>query len=278
MARAIWKGSLNFGLVSIPVEILTAVKDSRPRFRLLHKSDNAPIKYQRVCQREGTPVAWEDLVKGYEYEKGRFVTLTKDDLETAALERSRTIDILDFVVSTDIDDRFFEVPYYLVPSRGADRAYGLLREALRKTGRIGIAKYIMRTTQHLAAIEVVGDALVLTVMRFADELVDPKTLSFPEGRLATGRELDLAVKLVEGLAAEWSPERYKDDYRENLMRLIRAKLKGKKATLVDDRPRPEARVVDLMERLQKSLAASNKRSRRTSKTGRAHSKKSAHAA
>ena len=156
MARALWKGAISFGLVNIPIELHTAVRDNRPRFRMLHAADKSPIKFQRVCAREGKPVAWEDLVKGYEYEKGRFVVLTKEDFQTAALEKSRTVDILDFVNADEIDDRFFETPYYVLPAKGGERAYALLREAIRESGRIGIAKIILRETQHLAALEVIG--------------------------------------------------------------------------------------------------------------------------
>src|SRR4029079_4947391 len=137
-------------------------------------------------------VAWEDLVKGYEYEKGRFVMLTKADFQTAALEKSRTVDILDFVKAEEIDDRFFETPYYLLPGKGGDRAYALLREAIRKSGRIGIAKFILRESQHLAAVEVIGDALVLSVMRFADELVDESTFTFPSATAVRAQELEMA--------------------------------------------------------------------------------------
>ena len=139
MARALWKGAISFGLVNIPIELHTAVRDNRPRFRMLHAADKSPIKFERVCAREGKPVAWEDLVKGYEYEKGRFVVLSKEDFRTAALEKSRTVDILDFVNADEIDDRFFETPYYVLPTKGGERAYALLREAIRESGRIGIA-------------------------------------------------------------------------------------------------------------------------------------------
>src|SRR5690349_14140051 len=138
MARSMWKGSIAFGLVNIPIELYSAVRDHRPRFRLLHAKDEAPVRYERVCQTEGKPVAWEDLVKGYEYAKGQFVVLTKDDFKTAAIEKTKRVDILDFVKAEEIDDRFFETPYYLVPARGGDHAYALLREVIRKTERIGI--------------------------------------------------------------------------------------------------------------------------------------------
>src|SRR2546430_1655723 len=179
MARALWKGSISFGLVNIPIELHTAVRNHRPRFRMLHAKDKSPVKFERVCQRDGHPVAWEDLVKGYEYQKGHFVVITKDDFQAAALEKTRTVDIIDFVEADQIDDRFFETPYYLVPSKGGERAYALLREAIRESGRIGIAKFILRDAQHLAALEAIGDALVLSVMRFADELADIKAFDFP---------------------------------------------------------------------------------------------------
>src|SRR5918993_888952 len=143
MARSMWKGSLAFGLVNIPVELYSATRDHRPKFRMLHAKDEAPVKYERVCQREGKPVAWEDLVKGYEYAKGQFVVLTKEDLKTAALNKDRAIDIMDFVEADQIDDRYFETPYYLTPQKGGQHAYALLREALKTSGRVGIAKIII---------------------------------------------------------------------------------------------------------------------------------------
>src|SRR5207247_5550000 len=171
MARALWKGSIAFGLVNIPIELHTAVRDHRPKFRMLHAKDKSPVRFERVCVRDGTPVAWEELVKGYEYEKGHFVAITKEDFQAAAVEKTRTVDLPDFVKAEEIDDRFFETPYYLVPAKGGERAYGLLREAIRDSGRIGIATFIQRDAQHLAAVEVIENAIVLSVMRFADELV-----------------------------------------------------------------------------------------------------------
>ncbi len=266
MPRAIWTGTLSFGLVNIPVQVHTAVRDSRPRFRMLHARDKSPIKFERVCQKEGHPVAWEDLVKGYEYEKGRFVVLTKEDFEAAALEKTRRIDILDFVMADAIDDRFFDKPYYLTPGKGGDASYALLREAIRGTGRTGIAKFILREVQHLAAVEVIQDALVLSTLRFADELVDVESLGFPAAKGLGKKELELATALIENLAADWDPEMYTDDYRENLMKVIKAKMKGKEADLVADEPERDGKVVDLMERLRRSLETSAGRGR--GRTGR----------
>src|ERR687889_62156 len=206
MARAMWKGAIAFGLVNIPIELYSAVRDHRPRFRLLHAKDEAPVKYERVCQTEGKPVAWEDLVKGYEYAKGQFVVLTRDDFKTAALEKTRTIDILDFVDPKEIDERYFETPYYLQPAKGSDRAYALLREAIRESGKVGIAKVILRDAQHLAAVEAIGDALVLTMMRFSDELADLKEYNFPHKAEIRPAELKMAQQLIDNLVTDWQPE------------------------------------------------------------------------
>src|SRR3954465_3681325 len=253
MARSLWKGAISFVLVNIPIELHTAVRDHRPKFRMLHASDKSPVKYERVCIRDGHAVAWEDLVKGYEFEKGHFVILTKDDFKAAAVEKTRTIDIIDFVSADAIDDRFFETPYYLVAAKGGERAYALLREAIRESGRIGIAKFILRDAQHLAAVEVIGNALVLSVMRFADELADPKPLAFPASEGIRKPELDMAKALVNSLAAEWDPEKYTDEYLDNLMRIIQGKVKGKKVTLEPAETPRSGEVVDLMERLRRSL-------------------------
>lgn len=269
MARAIWKGSLAFGLVNIPVELFTAVRDSRPRFRLLHRKDESPVQYQRVCQREGKPLSWDEIVKGYEYAKGQFVVLTKDDFETAAMEKSKVVNVVEFVETTAIDDRFFEQPYYLAPAKGSERAYAVLREALRKSGKAGIATMILREKQHLCAIEVAEKAMVLTMMRFAEELVDVSDLSLPSKELVRDKELDLAMMLIESLTSEWAPDKYKDEYRENLMKVIKARLKGKepKLTAADHMP-GQAEVIDLMERLRESLGASKARAKAASRSSR----------
>ena len=253
MARALWKGSIAFGLVNIPVELQTAVRDSRPRFRMLHAEDKSPVKFERVCAREGKPVAWDELVKGYEYEKGRFVILTKDDFKAAALEKTRTIDIRSFVKPEEIDDRFFETSYYLVPPKGSERAYALLREAMRQTERVGVATIVLREAQHLAALEVVGNAIVLTQMRYAEELVDTSGLGFPARTEIRKPELEMARTLVMNLADEWKPEQFTDEYRENLMKIIKARMKGKEVHLTEKVEPQQAEVVDLMERLRQSL-------------------------
>jgi DNA end-binding protein Ku len=273
MPRALWKGSIAFGLVNIPVELHTAVRDTRPRFRMLHAEDKSPVRFERVCQREGKPVAWEELVKGYEYERGRFVVLTKEDFRTAALEKSRSVDIRSFVRPAEIDDRFFETSYYLTPAKGGERAYALLREAIRETGLVGIATIVLRDAQHLAALEVVGDAMVLTMMRYADELVDTGEFNFPTAENVRKPELQMARTLVEQLADTWDPSQFTDEYRDNLMRIIKAKLKGVEPHLEQPAEPQATQVVDLMERLRQSLQSAGSGRKKMAKKAPARGKK-----
>jgi DNA end-binding protein Ku len=277
MPRAIWKGSLAFGLVNIPVELHTAVRDHRPRFRLLHAKDKSPVRFERVCIRDGDPVAWEDVVKGYEVSKGHFVVLTKDDFRAAAVEKTKTVDIIDFVEAAEIDDRFFEVPYYLLPVRGGERSYALLREAMRESRRVGIAKFVLRDQQHLAALEVIRDALVLTVMRFADELADVGQFEFPRVEVRK-QELAMARTLIGNLEAKWDPSKYTDQYRANLLKIIRARSKGQVTKLEAGEEKRSADVVDLMERLRQSLEAAgtpkNGRGNRNARSARTRRSKS----
>jgi DNA end-binding protein Ku len=265
MARALWKGSIAFGLVNIPVELHTAVRDSRPRFRMLHAHDKSTVHFERVCDREGKPVSWDELVKGYEYEKGRFVVLTKEDFKTAALEKNRAVDIRSFVKPSEIDDRFFESAYFLTPVKGGERAYALLREAIRQTGLVGIATIVLRDAQHLAALEVAGEAMVLTLMRYAEELVDVSEYDFPTAKDVRKPELEMARTLVENLADTWDASQYTDEYRANLMKIIKAKMKGKEPHLVERAEPRSAKVVDLMERLRKSLEGAEKKKKTTSR-------------
>jgi DNA end-binding protein Ku len=266
VSRPIWRGSLSFGLVAIPVQLHTAVRESRPRFRLLHAKDKAPIKYERICQRDGKPVAWEDLVKGYEYQRGRYVVLTKEDFKAAALEKDRRVQVTDFVPAHDIDDRFFDQPYYLLPDKGGEHAYVVFRDALAETGRVGIGKVVIRDRQHLVAVETLGEHLILTMMRFADEMVEAPKLA-DLGRIKVPpRELKLATNLIGALAAEWDPEQYTDDYQKNLEGVIKAKMKGETVVLEEEERPMRAEVIDLAERLKASLrAAEGSRRRRGDK-------------
>ena len=275
---SIWKGSLSFGLVSIPVELKTAVRAEHVSFRLLHKKDLTPVKYERFTSKGEGPLPWNEIVKGYEYEKGHYVVLTEEDFRAAALGKSSAIDILDFVEQDEIDPRFFETPYYLVPSKGGDKPYALLREAIRNTGVIGIGKIVMRNTQHLVAIKAMGDALVLEIMRFATELVDADEFHFPPAGEVRPQELKMAEQLVHNLASDFEPEKYTDEYRANLMKIIRAKMHGKKlpAGTPARRAAGDDKVVDLMARLRESLEEKKAKPAKTRrKTTRTRSRKTA---
>jgi DNA end-binding protein Ku len=253
MARALWTGSLSFGLVNIPVEIHTAVRDKGPHFRLLRRTDKSRIQFQRVAEKDGEVVEWDDIVKGFEVAKGHYIVLTPQDFEKAALKKDRVIDIQDFVKAEAIDDRFFDKPYYLLPGKGGDRAYALLREAIRESGQIGVAKFVLRSKQRLAAIEAIDDALVLSTMRFRDELAKLEEFDFPAAKGVQKKELQMAQRLIQEFAAEWDPEKYTDDYRHNIMKIVEAKRDKTRPELVEEADPQSAQVIDLMERLRKSL-------------------------
>ena len=253
MARALWKGSISFGLVTIPVELMKSVRDNSPHFRMLHAKDKSPVKYERVCEKEGRQVSWDDLVKGYEYEKGKYIVLTRQDFEMASVAKSKQIEILDFVKADEIDERHFETSYFVLPGDGGERAYALLAKAIGNSGKVGIGKIIFREAQHLVALKSLKNALVLDIMRFADELIDVSTLKFPDAASVRPKELQMAESLIESLTDKWAPEKYTDEYRENLMRVIRAKIKGKKPDLKEEEPEVDSSIVDLMERLKQSL-------------------------
>jgi DNA end-binding protein Ku len=271
MARPLWKGSISFGLVNIPVELFVGSRDHTPRFRLLHRTDLSPISMERICQTDGKAVAWDDLVKGYEVEKGRFIALTEDDFKTAAVERSRSIDIQAFVPVQDIDARYWDTPYYALPGKGAEHAYGLFAQALAKSGRVGIAKYVMRQREHLAALVPVRGALVVSTMRFEEDLVE---LPHTSRTKASAQELKLADQLISHLAGEWNPDAYHDDYVPALMKVIKAKAKGKKMPAVSEKPTPPTKVVDLVARLRESLATAQRQSR-SSRSARTSSRAAA---
>ena len=234
---------------------------------------NRPFTTSESARRKGSPSVGTTWSKATSTEKGQFVVLTKDDFKTAALEKTKTLDILDFVDPKEIDERYFETPYYLQAGKGAERSYALLREAIRESAKVGIAKIILRETQHLAAVEVIEDALVLTMMRFADELANLDDFKFPSHEGIRQAELKMARQLVENLSAKWEPEKYTDEYVQNLMRVIQGKLKGKKPKLVDRETPRGAEVVDLMERLRASLEGKGE-GRRTKEERPASAKKS----
>ena len=287
MARALWTGSLSFGLVNIPIEIHTAVRETGPKFRLLRKKDKSRIHFQRVAAQDGEVVPWEAIVKGYEYARGQFIVLTPEDFEKAALKKDRVIDIQDFVAAEAIDDRFFDKPYYLLPGKGGAVAYALLREAIKASGQIGVAKFVLRTKGRLAAIEALGDALVLSTMRFRDELARLEEFDFPASTEVRKRDLQMAQRLIAEFSSEWDPDKYTDDYRQNIMKVIEAKRQRAEPELSEAASPQSADVVNLMERLRRSLGtkraetakgASRTTGKKTAKGPRKSRKKSPKAA
>ena len=259
--RAIWKGSISFSLVNIPISLFPATKREALNFRLLRKSDLSPINYKRVAEADGKEVAWDEIVKGYEYEKGKFVVLKEEDFRRADIEATQSVEIMEFVPLEEIDPIFFDKPYYLEPDKKGAKAYGLLREALKRSGKVGIAKVVIKTRQHLAAVKPNQDALVLELMHFAEELVEPKSLQIPNGADIGKKELDMANELIERMTGHWQPEKYTDDYRHALLNLIERKIEhGDEAVKGADAPkRPPTKVIDLVSVLQQSLNEAGKK-------------------
>src|ERR1044071_4734772 len=212
--RAIWKGAISFSLVNIPISLYPATRSEDLKFRLLRKSDLSPINYKRVAEEDGKEVAWEDIVKGYEYEKGDYVVLEEADFKRAQITSNQTVDIKEFVDLSEIDPMFFDQPYFLAPEKGGAKAYVILREALKRSGKVGIAKVVIKTREHLAAVKPLGHALVLELMHFPDELADPSELQLPPAKGIGQRELSMAESLIKSMYTEWKPEQYKDEYRE----------------------------------------------------------------
>ena len=270
MARAIWKGSISFGLVNIPIALYPATRREELKFRLLRKSDLSPVNYKRVAEKDGKDVSWDQIVKGYEYEKGKYVVLKDEDFERVDLEATRTVDIQDFVDQEEIDPMFFYKPYYLEPQKGGDKAYALLRDALKDSNKVGIAKVVIKTRQYLAGVKPEDGALVLELMHFADELADPEKLHVPKKIEVGKREMNMAKSLVDSMRSKWNPEKYKDDYREALMEVIEEKVEagGKE---IEEKPRKApkpTKVIDLVSVLQKSLEHTGGKKKATAKARR----------
>lgn len=277
--RAIWKGAISFGLVSVPIALYSATKNEELKFRLLRERDLSPINYKRIAEVDGKEVPWEQIVKGYEYEKGKFIVLKDEDFKRVDVEATQTIEIVDFVDLAQINPVHFLRPYYLEPQRGGANAYALLRDVLAETGKAGIAKVVIKTRQHLAALKANGDALVLELMHFAHELTDYHALKIPSGETKAGRrELEMAATLVEQMTVDWDPKRYADDYSSALLAMIEKKIAagGKELPAPKGSPRPATNVVDLVAVLQQSLDRTGKgKGRRATAAPSTHGRRSA---
>ena len=261
-ARALWKGAISFGLVHIPVELYSAVQAHELDLTMLDRRDFSPVGYKRYNKKTGKDVTWDDIVKGYEYEEDEYVVLSDEDLKRANVEATGTIDIQAFVDAADVPLTYYEQPYYLAPSKGGAKVYALLRETLRKAGKIGIATVVIRTKQHLCALVCIDDKIVLNTLRYEAEIRSAEELKLPPATAkAAGisdKELQMALSLVEGMSEEWKPEQYRDTYKDDVLALVKKKVKaGQTKTITaaepEDKPAKPSNVVDLVALLQDSL-------------------------
>jgi DNA end-binding protein Ku len=258
MAQAIWTGAINFGLVMIPVKLFTAVRENDLAFNQLHKKDNGRIQYKRVCSVDGKEVPWNEIIKGYKLDDDRYVTLTDEDIKSVSVEATQSIDITQFVDLDEIDPMYFDKPYYLEPEKKGHHAYTLLREALRKSNKVGIAKVVIRTREYLAAVKPEGNGLILELMHFADELVPASNFKLPPAtEKIPPAQLKMANMLIDSLTAPFKPEEFQDTYRVKVMEMIDARSKGKKVKSGAKAPsRRSASPTDIMDVLQQSLRES----------------------
>ena len=260
MARAIWSGSISFGLLNVPVKLYSAVSKQTVRFRELREGDGSRVKHKRVAESDGKEVPYEKIVKGYEYAPDQYVVLSRDELSELDPKRTRAIEIQDFVDLDDIDPIYFEQPYYLGPDKGAERAYALLVQAMQEARKVAIARFVLRNKEHLAAIRPMDDVLTLTTMRFHDEVSSPQDLDgevFEEAKpkKPEKRELEMAKQLIESLTSDFEPDKYRDEYREELLDLLERKAEGKEVVSApSEEPKP-TKAPDLMAALEESLAA-----------------------
>lgn len=263
MARGLWKGAISFGLVNVPVELFSAEKrSSEIDLTMLDKRDLAPVGYKRYNKSTGEDVPWAEIVKGYEYEDDKYVVLSDEDFRRANIDASKTVDIQAFVDLNEIPPLFFETPYYLAPGKRGEKAYALLRDAMKKAGKAGIASVVIRTRQYLAAVVPQDDVLVMNTLRYADELRGVEELGVPAGTLdakPTPKEIEMALRLIDDMAEKWQPEKFKDTYRDDLMARIQEKIKKgqtEEITAPDKHAEKEtagADVIDLMALLKKSV-------------------------
>lgn len=263
--RSIWKGSVSFGLVNIPVQMYTASHEKEFSFVLLHKKDHSTIRYARICKAENKEVPWNEIVKGYEYDKGDFVVLQDEDFEKANLRKTKTIEVLHFVDENEIDSLYYSKPYFLEPDKNAGNAYTLLREALKKSHKVGLAKYVLRNREHLAVIKVYQNMLVLIQLRYQTEITLPEKLKIPSDEKAKSKEIEMAVKLIDQMTIPFKPDRYRDTYTDELMQVIKQKAKGRLVHPKTAEP-PNTKVHDIMSLLKASLGTNKKPTKKSRKT------------
>src|SRR5438067_1639150 len=255
---AIWKGSISFALVSIPISVFSATRRNELSFHNLHKKDMSPVSYKRFCDSEDVDVPWEEITRGYEYEKGQYIEITDEDLDKADIELTKTIQILEFVHEDEIDPVYFDKPYYLEPQKGGDRPYALMRDALAHSKKVGIAKVVLKSREHLAAVKSVGEMMSLQTMRFAHEIVDSGELNLPKKAEISKKEMDLANTLIDSMSDKFEPNKYKDDYYDKVLEIIQMKVAGVSPQAPAPKGPGPAKVIDLMEILKQSLNETKK--------------------
>lgn len=250
--RAVWSGSISFGLVNIPIKVYSGSQSETLDLDMLRKDDLCPVHFARVCRSDGREIPYEDIVKGYKYENGDYIVLTDEDFEKANVEKTKSIEILDFVDEKEIDPVYYEKPYFLEPGKNAGKLYLLLREALNKTGKVGIARFVFRNREHIAVVKPFGKTILLNQLRYHHEIRNYDDLKIPETRGVNEKELQMATELIDHLTIKFNPRLYRDTYNEELMKIIEDKAKGKKVKTKGQEPKP-TRVIDLMATLKRSL-------------------------
>jgi DNA end-binding protein Ku len=256
-ARSLWNGAIRFGLVNVPIKVYGAASSKQIRFRELHVKDAAPLEHRRVCAKEDKEVPFDEVVRGYETSPGRYVVLTKDEIQAPARERGKTIDLEDFVAGDQIDPVYYDTPYWLGPQKDSDEAYAVLHAALEKTGLVGIGRFALRTREQLVALYPVDGALRISTMRFHDEVVEPDDLDLPKPQKAVSdKEAKMAEALVSSLETEFDPTEYEDTYRERVLEIVEAKAQGKQ--IVAPEMPEEAPDTDLMALLEQSVSGARK--------------------
>ncbi len=256
--RSIWKGAISFGLVNIPVRLYTASQAQEISFVMLHKKDLSEIRYARICKTEEKEVPWKDIVKGYEYESGEFVVFDDKDFEKVNVKKTKTIEIVNFIDQKEIDSIYYVKPYFLEPDKNGERAYALLRDALKKSGKVGLAKYVLRNHEHIAVIKFHDNMIILNELRYDSELLASKELEIPEADKASSKEMSMAIQLIDQLTVPFNPKKYKDTYTEEIKDMIKQKAKGKKIHLKTAEKVPTGKIHDIMSLLQQSLEPKKK--------------------
>jgi DNA end-binding protein Ku len=266
--RAIWKGSVNFGMVFIPVSVYPATREEKISFKQLRATDLSPIRYKKVAEADQKEVSADEIVKGYEYEKGRWVTLKDEDFEKVKIESTRSVEITDFVEQAQINPKFFYKPYFLEAQKGGEKAYSLLHRALSDTGKVGVAKVAIQSREYLAAVKPDGLFLILELMHFANEVLEPESLKSAAEREVAPKELAMAKALVEAMTTEWEPTKYKDQYQTAIMEMIEEKAQKRPPSEMPLAPRPASNIVDMVAVLQESLRKAEA-DRKTAKSAKA---------